>query len=81
MKVTDKIFVTCLAAGAGVALLLWFAWSLPWQGLGIGVLVGLILYERMTRHADHEASLSRREWADRKPDRDTGSQPFGRPTE
>jgi len=35
-------------AGAIVAFLIWFAWDLPWQALGIGFLVGLILYANMT---------------------------------
>jgi uncharacterized membrane protein len=81
MKVTDRVFAIRLAAGAIVAFLIWFAWDLPWQGLFIGILVGLILYEKMTRHADHETMLRRRDWADRKPDKQEESQPFGRPSE
>jgi hypothetical protein len=69
MKGTDRVFATCMVAGATVAFLVWFAWDLPWQGLGIGFFVGLILYERMTRHADHEAIVNRRDWADRKDDK------------
>jgi hypothetical protein len=69
MKVTDRVFATCMVAGVIVAFLVWFAWDLPWQGLGIGFFVGLILYERMTRHADHEAIVNRRDWADRKDDK------------
>lgn len=69
MKGIDRVFATCMVAGAIVAFLVWFAWDLPWQGLGIGFFVGLILYERMTRHADHEAIVNRRDWADRKDDK------------
>jgi hypothetical protein len=49
MKGTNKVFATCMLAGAIVAFLVWFAWDLPWQGLGLGFLVGLILYANMTR--------------------------------
>ena len=49
MKGTHRVFATCVVAGAIVAFLLWFAWDLPWQALGIGFLVGLILYANMTR--------------------------------
>ena len=49
MKGTDRVFATCIAAGAIVAFLLWFAWDLPWQALGLGFLVGLSLYAGMTR--------------------------------
>jgi len=48
MKRTHRVFATCTVAGASVALLVWFTWALPWQGLGLGVLVGLILYANMT---------------------------------
>ena len=43
MKGTDKVFATCMFAGAIVAFLVWFIWDLPWQGLGMGFFVGLIL--------------------------------------
>ena len=49
MKGTHRVFATCMVAGAIVAFLVWFVWDLPWQGLGIGLLVGLILYANMTR--------------------------------
>lgn len=81
MKISDRVFVTCSAAGAIVTFLFWFAWDLPWQGLGIGFFVGLILYEKMTRHADHEAIMNRRDWSDRKPDKEREIQAFGRPSE
>jgi hypothetical protein len=68
MKVTDRTFVICMIAGAMVAFFYWFAWDLPWVGLGIGFVVGLILYEGMTRRAYHKAIVDRRDWADRKPD-------------
>jgi len=49
MKGTNRVIATCMVAGAIVAFLIWFTWDLPWQGLGIGFLVGLILYANMTR--------------------------------
>ena len=49
MKRRDRVIATCVVAGAIVAFLVWFTWNLPWQGLGIGVLVGLILYANMSR--------------------------------
>ena len=49
MKGNDRVFATSTIAGAIVAFLVWFAWDLPWQALGIGLLVGLILYATMTR--------------------------------
>jgi hypothetical protein len=49
MKGTDTVVATCMVAGAFVAFLVWFVWDLQWQGLAIGIVVGLILYERMTR--------------------------------
>ena len=49
MKSTHRVLATCIVAGAIVALLIWFAWDLPWQALGLGLLVGLILYANMTR--------------------------------
>ena len=49
MKGTHRVFATCVVAGAIVAFLLWFAWDLPWQALGIGFFVGLSLYASMTR--------------------------------
>ena len=49
MKSTNKVFATCMVAGAIVAFLVWFAWDLTWQGIGLGFLVGLILYANMTR--------------------------------
>ena len=49
MKGTHRVFATCMVAGAIVAFLVWFAWDLPWQALGLGLLVGLILYANMTR--------------------------------
>jgi hypothetical protein len=69
MKVSSRTFVICIVAGAIVAFLYWSAWDLPWAGLGIGIFVGLILYERMTRRAYHNAIEDRRDWANRKPDR------------
>ena len=69
MKGTNRVFATCVVAGAIVAFLVWLTWGLLWQALGIGFFVGLILYERMTRHADHEAIVNRRDWADRKDDK------------
>ena len=77
MKGTGRVFATCMVAGAIVAFLVWFTWDLPWQGLGVGFFVGLILYERMTRHAAHEAIVNRRDWADRKPDRVKENEIFG----
>lgn len=38
-----------MVAGAIVAFLVWFASDLTWQALGIGFLVGLILYANMTQ--------------------------------
>ena len=49
MKGTNRVFATCLVAGAIVAFLVWFAWGLLWQGLGLGVFVGLSLYATMSR--------------------------------
>jgi RsiW-degrading membrane proteinase PrsW (M82 family) len=47
MKGANRIFATCVVAGAIVAFLVWFTWDLPWQGLGLGLLAGLILYANM----------------------------------
>ena len=79
MKVTDRVVATCTVAGAIVAFFVWFAWNLPWQGLGIGFFVGLVLYERMTRRADREAIVNRRDWTDRKPDKVEEIPIFGLP--
>ena len=49
MKGSRKVFATCAVAGAIVAFVVWFTWDLPWQALGLGFLVGLILYANMTR--------------------------------
>jgi len=49
MKSTHRVFATCIATGAIAAFLVWFVWNLPWQALGIGFLVGLILYANMSR--------------------------------
>jgi len=48
MKVADRVFATCVVSGAIVAFLVWYAWDLTWQALGIGFLVGLILYANLT---------------------------------
>ena len=48
MKNTHRVFATCVAAGAIVAFLVWFTWDLPWQALGLGFLVGLIVYANMS---------------------------------
>lgn len=49
MKGIRRIFATCVAAGALVALLVWLTWDLPWQAVGLGFLAGLIVYAQMTR--------------------------------
>jgi hypothetical protein len=49
MKRTPRVFATCIGAGAAVALIVWLTWNLPWQGLGLGFLTGLIFYANMTR--------------------------------
>ena len=49
MKGTNRVFATCMVAGAIVTFLVWFLWDLPWQALGIGLFVGLSLYATMTR--------------------------------
>ena len=79
MQGTQRVYATCTVAGAIVAFLVWFAWNLPWQGLAIGIFVGLVLYERMTWRADREAIANRREWTDRKPDRVEEVPVFGLP--
>lgn len=48
MKVTGRVFATSMAAGAGAAGFVWFAWDLPWQALGLGLLVGLVVYANMS---------------------------------
>jgi membrane protein implicated in regulation of membrane protease activity len=61
MKGTNRVFATCTVAGAIVAFLVWFALDLPWQALGIGFLVGLILYANMTqpksKHKEKEVEI------------------------
>ena len=49
MKITHKALAASVAAGVIVALLVWFTWALPWQALGLGLLVGLCLYATMSR--------------------------------
>lgn len=49
MKRTRGVFATCTLAGVIFALVVWVTWDLPWQALGLGVLVGLIVYAHMTR--------------------------------
>jgi hypothetical protein len=51
MKRTHRALATCTGAGAIVAFLVWFAWDLPWQALGLGIFAGLSLYATMTRPA------------------------------
>ena len=48
MKGANRVFATCVAVGAIVAFLVWLTWGLPWQGVGLGFLAGLILYANMT---------------------------------
>ena len=48
MKSTQRVFATCTISGAIVAFLIWFTWDLPWQGLGLGFLVGLSVYANIT---------------------------------
>lgn len=47
MKRTHRVLATCTLAGAMVALLVWLTWDLPWQGLGLGVLAGLVVFANM----------------------------------
>jgi hypothetical protein len=81
MKMSDRVSATCLAAGAVIVFIFWFAWDLPLHGLGLGSVVGLILYRILIRQVDHQATEYRQYWAYRNPDRGEEPQPFGRPSE
>jgi len=48
MKDTQRLYATCTAIGAFVALVILFVFGLPWQALGLGILTALTVYANMT---------------------------------